>query len=608
MSIFRSHNAPRLRHMEIPASFVSRLAAWLRYTNAKLFCTDFGLEFEGISAGRPDQLQGLADLTGQVVEDLGHGPVRSGRRFLIDGQLLSTAFLDRVDLWVCPECVAEDMAAAPHLPPEATIAVRRDNVVTAIGSCHIHGRSFVHAGRSPWRAGNHDTSLTTIDIPARLPELTAMSLQTGASPFDAFVRLRMEGGGTDHPLLGAIPLMPAIQLCGRVGNAVLNHGLPNQRRLLRPELNRLYNAGLTVLDGGEDALAALMEELGARIPAGSTVSPKVLMPKVWGLLERCTHDDAYGPIRDAMSGAASRSLFGQYPWRMLGGSAKSRRWQSLLTIQQQHGIGRSTARTFARLAGAFHPQHGTWVDADVFERWMALDAGLVPSWQAGRDVGASPQAMASLIAGGHLVPVGEVRPRQGAFPWLRRQQVKDLFSSMLASAQPCNATDEGRLSIVDIPSRVPGALPALHDAIVQGRIKVWRLINEKPYPSIVVELDAVFGLLSPGESNSMEFLSPAQFARRCGIGSSAGHALVEMGMFRSETRLNRETGLRRRSIPASEVDRFEAEYITGTKLARTLRVQPRDVIAVLAERGVHPQDTGDAPITLFLRSDLAAAV
>ena len=58
MSLFTRKDAPRLRPLEIAASFVSRLAAWLRYTSADRFCFDFELSFEAISAITSTSLRG----------------------------------------------------------------------------------------------------------------------------------------------------------------------------------------------------------------------------------------------------------------------------------------------------------------------------------------------------------------------------------------------------------------------------------------------------------------------------------------------------------------------------------------------------------------------
>ena len=609
MSIFTSPLAPRLRPLELAASYVSRLAAWLRYTNARQFCADFELNFDGISAGKADQLQALADLTETPIEDLGHSPVRSGGRFHIDGQVLSTAYLDRVDLWVCPACIAADLAAAPHLPPEAAIAICRDSIISAIAGCVHHRSSLVFAGRDEWRYGRHDTSLVTMDIPGRLPLLTAMSKPMNPSPIDVFVRERFDGLPQSIDALHGVPLNQVLKLTGNFGNWSLMEGKENLRNLDRLELNKIRSAGLQILAGGQDAIAAEMNRLMEETHVKGNVPVRRAMRKVWYMLMDNSSEPAFMHVRQAVVQASRQNRYSSRANPSIDGQP---RWRPVQQAGLNLGFGGATVCAFATEAGATHPSKPNLVNEARLSEWISLDGGIVPVWQAAREAGMTELQMANLIEHSRLVPVVRKVQKQGTWNWLRRDHVAGMLDACLADAIECSDTPSGKTTIRGMVRRSTGSFLAIHDAVFSGRIWVGKLAGAKPYASILVDIAEVAALLqsdhrpNTAADRDSESMTRSEFARRCGIGSVAAHRLASPGgLVHYEERVDPATGRSRATIPVSELDRFQAEFITGTKLARLLRVQPRAIVQRLHGEGIRPVDLRDIPITLFRRSEVA---
>lgn len=597
MKLFQRSTAPSLRPMEIPASFVSRLAAWLRYTTAAAFCREFELDFEMISSGDVGQLRKLAALTNVDIGDLRHGPVRSGGRFAVAGHTLSTSQLDRVDLWICPECAIEDIRVAPHLPAEAAIAVQRDYVVRAIGTCSRHRRRLVWVERTSWLGGRHDTSLLTSEAAGRLDKLLAASELAEPSPIDLFVRNRLDGKIDDQSFLGRLSLFAVLQLSGRLGNLALNGGLPNLRKMTRPELNSVYSAGIGVLQGGAPAIEKLVidHDEHARSMERSATGKAMLAPKVWRHVVESLDEPGLQLIHGALANAAKKVRRARQP-----------RVKALNTVAEQYGVGLPAARAFAEQAEAVHPGNANRVDAEALARWIEAGGGMVPSWKAAQEIGATRKQMRELLHSGLLSPVNGIQARQGAFNWLRRNEVEQLMRRFTQDAEECRSIPAGKALIFDAVQGFAGALPKVHEAISDKTIWVGKLTGALPYASILVDPDQVFELLqSPtAKGRQEEFLSPMEFARACGIGSVAGHALVVKKVVRAEVRLNKVTGFKRASVPASEVERFHSEFVTGTNLARALGIRTRDVVAFAAKRGATPVVLQDVALTLFRRADL----
>lgn len=606
MNVFKGSLAPKIRPLELAASFVSRLAAWLRFDNAKQFCADFDIDFDDVSAGQPEQLRKVADMTDTPIEDLGHGPVRHGGRFLVDGQLLSTAYLDRVDLWICPECVREDLAAAPHLAPEAAIAVRRDDVVFAIGGCARHRRRLVRAGRSEWRYGRHDTSLTTMDIAPALTQLEALSTLMEPSSIDTFMRECFQGIRHRYRLLKGMELYQVLKLAGHFGNWTLTGGQSNLRRLPRDEMNRVYSAGLDLLAGGEDAIAGELDRMLTETAFARNPPTRRLMSNIRTMIFDNRMNPAFGPIDAAVRSAAARHSYRHQRELSAGGATN---WAPLEQTSRALRIGRETARAFATEAGARHETKAGWVNPTLLTEWIGKDGGLVPVWQAARDIGASDHQMACLLEHGHLATVTRKEAKKGAFNWLRRNDVDALMDRFLAPALPVVIAPAGTASISSMVRRARGSLPAIHRALADNRLQVHRLVDAKPYASILFDIEKVFGLLGIDTDGSAtegdDLISIQEFAQRCGLKAGVVYGLVGLGVLRTETRVNAKTGLSRKGVFLPEVERFNRDFITLVKVARMLRWQLRHVVPRLSLEGIKPLDTAKVPITIFRRSDLA---
>lgn len=602
MSIFLSPVAPKLRDQELAASFVSRLAAWLRYTTARLFCADFNLDFELISSGDFSQLTALAALTQTNVNDLSLGPVKWGRMFSVDGQMLSTAYLDRVDLWICPECVAEDMAAAPHLTAEASIAVRRDNVVKAIGSCSKHHRRYAFVGRSEWRHGRHDTSMTTSDIPAQLSRLEQNSSPVVPSMIDTFVWQRF----ADVPdALAHMPLHQVLKLAGHFGNWAKTGGSANLRKMSRLQLNETFSAGLELLLGGEEQITKELDRQLTETNFARAAPVRQALSKVRRMLTDNRSEAAFVTLNQTVNAAVAKSSYS-----VSSRSAAIAGWSPLNALAKELGYANYVMKSFAQLAGANHPTKAGWANAGKLHEWLESDGGLVPVWQAGRDAGLTEGQLSILLDSHRLVPVVPRLEKRGSYTWLRRGHVDAMLESCLQNAPEVLETPEGKTNIKGMVRRATGTFLALHDAITSGKLSVHRLTGHRPYASILIDIEEASQLLADANAASDDMtdvlLTRAEFSRALGIGSDAGHGLTgPNGLVRTVDQRNPRTGLNRKMVPSAEVEKFRRQFVKSSEVATLMKAKPKDVLPRLKKLGILPVDLGGVAITLFQRSDLS---
>lgn len=490
MSIFLDPLAPKLRDQELAASFVSRLAAWLRYTSARVFCFDFGLNFDRISAGDAEQFHDLALLTGTSVGALSLGPVLSKSTFRFSGEVLSSVYMDRLDLWICPECVAEDIAAAPHLPPEASIAVRRDNIIRAIGSCSKHRRTFVFVGRNVRRYGRHDTSLMAMDIPNRLPAILAASTPTRPSSGDEYIWNRFDGAPTAFPLLAPMPLNRALIIASRFGNWTQSGDRDNLRDMSRLDFNRVLSIGLDLLAGGREAMTDELNRQLSEIDFFNAAPVGQAMYKIRRMLFHYRPDPLFLPLQEMMDDAVAHCAYVKNSVEV-----GENRWTAITSLSVELGHAPYILRKFANLAGALHPSKPTWLNRQKLLSWMNLESGLVSTSEVIRNLGLTDGQMELLISHGRLIPVLPRQHKKGAYTWLRRGHVDAMLAS-LQTAEVLETIPNGKATVRSMVSRAKGSFLTLHDAIVDGTLSVTQLAGKKPYASILVDVEEAHNLLA----------------------------------------------------------------------------------------------------------------
>lgn len=605
MSVFLSPLAPKLRDQEIAASFVSRLAAWLRYTTARLFCADFGLNFDRISAGDPEQLQLLALLTGTSVEDFKNSPVRSGKVFFIEGHALASVYLDRLDFWICPECVADDLASAPHLPPEASIAVRRDNIVRAVATCQKHRRDLVLVGRNRGRGYRHDTSIVAMDISAQLSTLMAKSEPKVPSFADEFMWDRLEGRPSAVPILEHMPLRHAIMIASRLGNWVQSGDRDNLRRMSRPRFNEVMSAGVTLLAGGREALTAELNRQLSETDFFNAAPVGQSLSKVRRMLFHYRTDPHFLPIEHMLDDAVAHCAYVKNS-KEVG----ENKWTAITALSPEMGHAPYILKGFANAAGAVHPTKATWANKKRLVDWMNAEGGLVTAYNAASAAGLTKHQVRILIEHRRLSLVVPSRNTCGSYSWIRQGHVNAMLERILQNAEKVDVIAPGKTNILGLIKRTHRSFLTLHDALTNGEFDVQTLVGEKPYASILFDikqatqvLEAKFYAPPPPRDG---VLTKSEFARALNTSiASVAELSKPNGLVRSVPVFNPRSRRNVGMIPAEELDRFQRTYIKLTEVAAFLKVHPREVLNRLSSKGIHPVKSGKPTVTWFRRSDLA---
>ena len=423
--------------------------------------------------------------------------------------------------------------------------------------------------------------MITIDVAVRLDEFLRASNRTDQSPIDAFVRERFAGRRHGYHLIDPMPLNDVLRLCGPLGNWRLTNGKTNLRRLPRNELNRFLSVGLEILAGGERGIAEAVEQIGRDLdPLTRPAIMKYIAPAI-----RDISDHSATAIR-----------------RLVSNAARGYRQSTIKSAMDRYNTGPKAAAAFAKAANAWLEIDGKQrIDARIMDAWMTADGGIASATKVAEDIGATGYQMDMLVASRILVPVV---PRSGApksYDWFRPNHVREIMDQMVANLPMVDTRPVGMITLTEMLRRTRGALDRVNRALLERTMPARRLANVKPYASILVDMDDVMVVMGQDPNADADFLSLADFGDACGFNKGTACHLAVQSLITSQFRINAATGMERRMIPMSEVDRFRATYISAARLAEETGGSARTITAKMAREGIEPTDTGKARITLFER-------
>ncbi|MBN9335188.1 MAG: hypothetical protein J0I64_17125 [Devosia sp.] len=527
----------------------------------------------------------------------------------IDGQLFAPRQLERHGLWYCPECALEQVEASPHLGADAAIAVTRDYIVSAIGGCFRHRRPFIYAGRAQWRGAAHDTAMVMVDVVKQARRAVDAVAQAWApSSIDLFVAGSLNGKVDDIPLLRDLNMHQVLSLCGLFGKWAMD--ADELRVLGRQQLNEVLSTGLDVLRDEAEGIGRVLQRQFDDREVKGPVAASTMMGSLWDALWAVAGDPAHRPVRDAVVTAATLVLPSRNQATMFNQPIGERALASPARVGAEFGLGKRTVRVFARMASALHEDIGDWINVPIFRAWWEDDDGLILLKDSGQPYGANLKTTNRLVKHGLLTPVTSHSSDERGVAYIRRGQYQRLMQDLLANAVPCPSVPDGAATLFELTSRVVRNDQAgqVYRMILRNEIWTGSLQGQLMYPSILVDVAEVQKKLrsavpwAVGNGNDEWLLAP-EFAKACGIGSDALHALTGP-IFTCERRTQPASGLKRKHYRRSDADRFHQQYITLNSLAPLLRMQRRHVVSRLAERGVHPLDMQSEKITIFERDHL----
>lgn len=250
---------PTLKHIEgeTHTSFAARLAA-LHKSSPRDFYSDLGLRWPFLCTGYPEQLDQLAWLTGNDLNQLSlYCPSKIGRgRYRVGKTISTTGAFRRAQVRVCPRCVVDAFERSGR----SGLFQLLEWSVCCLYRCQQHGIGLMAL---PLARTSHETYDVVAQVLQHLPairEAADGAMLFDPTDFETYVRHRIWTGAQDDWLRG-LDLTQLHRACLSLG--VMLAGMPEDDigRIPQHLQREACQLGLTGLSGGPERLREDIERL-----------------------------------------------------------------------------------------------------------------------------------------------------------------------------------------------------------------------------------------------------------------------------------------------------------------------------------------------------------
>jgi hypothetical protein len=607
---------PRLRftidfgYGETPLSHASRTAA-LYGLDLGTFCADLRVNAVSLAHGEEVALARLTAATGADVEALRRfslrrdEPENEAQVFSLKGQVLRPMSLCRSQVRVCLACLAEDLNTR-STPDRLRPYGRAAWTLASVRTCARHRLELTCLPAPDARPGVPDFAAT---VQANWATITAARIkgdELPASPFEAYLLARLWDQAPPVPMLDELPWHAAARTCEMVG-AVSLHG-PRVRRSRLSELQwrEAGDEGYRIAVAGDDAFTDLLARLHAQVQALEDGQPRRKVGRLYEWLSSEAKGSAYAPIRSRVTSHLIATTAVGPGDEIFGEPVTERRLHSIRTLSQETGEHPKRLRKLLLRHGLIgDDSRGLSDDQVVFPAGAAANlalevTGALSLKRAGHYLNA-PRVQITL-----LHQAAFIRPLSGKGSELRpvfaRSELDGFLARLLANAEPVTAPLEGMATIPEAAKRANCSAQEIVAAILERTLAfIGQRMDTRGYLSVLVNVEEVRAAVRRPDHGS---LSLRAVERRLGVHTSAVQGLIEGGHLATEIAVNPVNRCPQTVVTEEEMERFETETVTLSRLARE-RHQSREALQrMLAARGIKPAIVIEAAKrTLLFRRD-----
>jgi hypothetical protein len=559
---------------ETPASFASRLAA-LHGLPAREFCLDFGTTFQKVVDGDPEALAIVAAKGGVDPAALAENAVvKTGERhYRIRGEELTRTSLRRAAVAVCPKCLAEDIAAGPRLRPQVAASQRAIWQIAALKSCPVHTAPLVILDKDLTPNVLHDWSHHVAKVLPDLSSLAAGTKRRAITGLETYVHMRVLVGPIRGGLLDTWPLHVAITACETFGAVARFGRTVNLKKLTDEEWRVAGAAGFDILADGKAGLEVFLEDLQAGYPysGAATEGPQAVLGRIYQVLEFGREDKAYDPLRDLV-GDFIRMRFPVGPGDVVFGKpVETRRLHSIRTLSVESGLHPKRLRKVLGAAGVlpegsddladgnclFDAQRGSLVAREASAATLSVR-------KAGEYLNAPRVQRSLLYRAGIIVPRIKAG---GATDQFAPEDLDALLGRLLDGAVPVAAIGPRQADIPDAAKKACCGATEIVQLILDGNLtRKWRLASERGYMAVLVDVDEVRALTRGPDHGGFTAIA---LKDRMQTSDRVPPKLIAAGYLKAITVVNPINRCPTVVVPAEEVERFEATYVSLFALAKS---------------------------------------
>ena len=602
------HTVP-LGSGETPAGFASRLAA-LNGLPAREFCLDFGTTFQKVVDGDPKALSVIAAKGGVDPAALAkYAFTRTGeRRYSFRGEVLVRNSLRRAAVAVCPKCLANDIAAAPRLRPQAAAVGRAICQIDSIKTCPVHKSALVVIADDLTPNTMHDFAYHVANAISRIERLAGQVECRQLTGLENYVVTRLDGG-RNSPFLDTLELHAAIKFAEMVGAVEMFGRTPNLKELSDEDWRRAGAAGFVIAADGPASFGTFLSGLQATFDySGSgNEGPQALFGRLYQWLEFGADDVAYDPVREVIA----QHIHGHLPLAagdtVFGRPVEVRTLHSIRSLHLETGLHPKRARKLLRAAGIIGVDQDPLVDANVIfpseeaSRVITRAQGALSLPDAGEYLNAPRVHRVLLVQAGFLVPCLSA----AAFGAVDQYAIADLDAFLERLLDGAHAVVTPNAGQVDIPAAAKRACCSAAEIVrfvLDKKLKwVGRQAGVEGYLSVLVDLEEIRGLVR-GEDHGG--LTPYQVACTLGVTDRVARALIKHGHFATVSTVNPINRCPQVVVMPAEVERFQREYVSLFALAKQQGRHFRKLKQEMDEAGVEPVfDVNKIGATFYRRQD-----
>ncbi|WP_191970938.1 TniQ family protein [Methylobacterium soli] len=608
------HPAVEFGAGETPPSFASRLACRSGVPNARVFCSEMGIGFAGIVAGREPALASLARLVEMDVRLLrDQAIVAAEPGYRLRGQDLARHSLARTRVRICPLCLAEDIQRSSH-PPASSAYGRATWCVAHLRTCDVHAVALLELDPPLGRATANDFAAVAARHIDGLGAMADAAQRREVSGLERYLLARLNGEATSAPWLDEMPFHAAAKVCEMIG-AVATYGRrANLNRLGEDDWHVAGARGYAIASGGPSVVDRFLTDLRLSHKEGWLVAngPTAWFGRLYQWLAHYNENPAYDGLRQVVSD----NLIGNVPLapgeRLFGKAVTVRKLHSLRTAYLETGLHPTRLRKVLSFTGHIAPDHSALSDhAVVFD--AAATAGLLGRLstaltflELGPYLNTNRVQAKLLVEAGFIKPVVDGADEEVGWRCYAREDADAFLDALNAKAESVELIPEGAACILDAAKRACCHSREIVSLILGGQLAwVGRQRAERGYDAILVQVGEVRRHVRGRDLDGIPLSAAYKVLR---TNWRVLNALVDNGIIATSIQRHPVNRAPLAVVSHEELRRFQDTYVSLVAFAEELGVHHLKLKRALAERGVHPELAPDRFHASFYRRELVTGL
>jgi hypothetical protein len=561
-----------LQHREPAAGFAARLAT-LNGRPMNQLLRDVYIQPFTIDRGKEPDVRKLAVLGDADAEELLRytpKPATRDRFHVVAGETLGHRGVNRTYFRFCPHCVLEDiqafegpMAARPWLRLEWTIAHFR--------SCDEHG--VLLTATTPIRRRFEPFNFSEA-MGALLDNMQVMAESAPPhptpSPFQAWLRSRLDGTPDPDNWLNKSPLYAAAEFCEALGVSALHHPKVKVETLSESDWATAADEGYRIASAGEASLRELLGRLNdAQAATRGVWGPRDTYGYAYGLLQRTRDDPAYETFRDVVRRFAMETMPIPSGTDVLGHVLEKQLVHTVRTAAMASGAhDRTIRRAFERNGlgkeslNAGLRNHRVTVPAEQIERMLKQLKTSMSTPKVIKATGIPRTHLNALVIGRYLPTVTGSEGQPDAKHRFARSEIEAMLGRLFKGAVEVESPTSRQMSIANARHAAVTSLGNLFEMIFEGHL-TWKghLQGRRDYGALLVDADEVTRLVRSGPA--MTNLSRTEaIAAIPGFNRFALDAFLATRHLKTAMEFNPEARRMVEVITKDSVELFRGNFIT----------------------------------------------